>query len=64
MLDAKKMNVHATELELKIELENLTVAYEKLNVIAFFFQNFKSTAVHLPLFSGLLLISLTVLNVL
>ena len=26
-------------LNLKIELENLTVAYEKLNVIAFFFQN-------------------------
>ena len=24
---------------MKIELENLTVAYEKLNVIAFFFQN-------------------------
>ena len=32
--------------------------------ITFFFQNFKSMAVHLPLFSGLLLISLTVLNVL
>ena len=44
-------------------LVDLKKAFD-LVIIAFFFQNFKSMAVHLPLFSGLLLISLTVLNVL